>query len=154
MDARIDKVMPAPFVEINAIREDSGVIELRATATSDCFSGCIDAYSTRDDLARAAAALMGLPGAGKDRVEIHFSSRNRGIAAALVFLRSDMVGHCWVSVKMQETEMSAESAIVNVACEPAAIDEFVARLQALAAGRATRARLHGVTAVGLFPPVL
>ena len=141
-----------PAIHLKKIWEDSDLIEVRLSAASEHFRGEVEVYATYDDIARVAMRLAGFPAGSQDRRDFEFCARRGGNSFVLTMEAADSTGHCWAVVKLVETERSREQAIVNVACEPAAIDEFARELEAVSVGRASSAQLRGVPAVSMWPP--
>jgi hypothetical protein len=114
---------------------DNDVIELRVTAENAEFRGTADVYVGNDGLVEAAAKLIGFPENHLDKREVSFGAAGKkfpGGSVRLEFYCKDMAGHAAFRATIEgdyKGRELAESAVVDVDFNPAALDLFLTKLQ-------------------------
>jgi hypothetical protein len=114
---------------------DNDVIEVRVTVENVKFRGTADAYVGAGGLLEATSLLAGFPTNNLDKREVVFGAAGKGFAGGflrLEFYCEDGAGHAAFRATIEgdygHLEL-AESAIVHVSFEPAALDAFLLQLR-------------------------
>jgi hypothetical protein len=114
---------------------DIDVIEVRIAVENAEFRGTADVYVGTDGLLEAAILLLNFPVSNLDKREVVFGAEGKGFAGGFVrleFYCKDGAGHAAFRATIEgdyRNQDLAESAIVDVSFEPAALDTFLLKLQ-------------------------
>jgi hypothetical protein len=113
---------------------DNDVIEVRVKAENEAFRGTADVYVGAGGLLNAAALLAGFPLNNLDKRELVLGAAGKEFAGGFVrleFYCEDGAGHAAFRATIEgdhDHRESAESAIIRVRFEPAALDAFLPQL--------------------------
>jgi hypothetical protein len=135
--------------EFLGIYSDLDVMEVRISAWNGSFGGVARVYVELGGLEDAASALRGFPRDPADTREVTFGTFDRQFAGggvSLKFYCHDSAGHAFVESKIAsvyDLAGPAQSVLLTLPVEAAAVDSFVDQLRKLGANRAGIARLVG-----------
>ena len=122
-------------LKIAYLWHDIDLIEVRVTAENAEFRGSADVYVGADGLLKAAVLLAGFTTNNLDKREIVFGAAGKGSAGGFVRLKfycKDGAGHATFRATIEgdyRNRELAESAVVYVRFEPAALDAFLLQLR-------------------------
>ena len=126
---------------------DMDVIEVRIAVENANFRGTADVYVGAGGLLDAASLLTNFPVSNRDKREVVFGTAGKGFAGGFVrleFYCKDGAAHAAFRATIEgdfRDRDQAESAIVDVIFEPAALDEFLLQLQQVETEHRGSARL-------------
>jgi hypothetical protein len=122
-------------LKIAYLWHDGDVVQVRITVENAEFRGTADVYVGTDGLFEAAARLAGFPANNLDKREAIFGAAGKQFAGGFVrleFYCEGGAGHATfratVEADYRNREL-AESSVVHVSFEPAALDAFLPQLQ-------------------------
>jgi len=136
--------------QFEIIYKDVHLLEIRISAWNGSFGGTADVYVGIDQLKETAAKLQRFPLDPSDVREVTFGgfgSKSAGGAVSMRFYCADRAGHTYVDSKIEsdyDSAGKAQSVIMTLTIEPAAVDSFVEELGQLGANQAGQAHLKGV----------
>jgi len=139
--------------QIKVIYADKDLIELRVSAWNGAFGGSADVYVGIGQLEQIADKLQGFPNGLSDTREVIlgvFGPNSAGGALSIRFYCADRSGHTWVDSKIEsdyEPLGKAQSVILSLPIEAAAVDSFIEEIRRLGADRAGTAHLRGAASV-------
>lgn len=117
---------------------DVDVIQLDVSCSNGRFSGQTSIYEVHNFAEELARALKGFPKSDSDVVEAQlgtFNPQQAGGGLQMKFQCRDAMGHCEVVVTIRSPDClapgSAESTVLLLPVEPAAIDQFILELDRL-----------------------
>jgi hypothetical protein len=122
-------------LKVSYLWHDNDVIEVRVASENAQFRGTADVYVSVGGLLDAATQLGGFPTNNLDRRELVFGALGKEFAGGFVrleFYCTDGAGHAALRATIESdygNRESAESAVVHVNFEPAALDVFLLQLQ-------------------------
>ena len=137
-------------LEFQAIWHDVNMIDVRISAWNGTFGGTSRVYVGIGRLEEAAAALRGFPRNPSDTRELTFAGLGKRDIRGDVSLRFYCAGgaaHAWLEASIESAydfAGPAQSVILALPIEAAAIDVFVDQLHRLGATRTGVAFLSGV----------
>ncbi len=137
-------------LEFQAGWDDVDVIDVRISAWNGTFGGTTNIYVGVGELEEAAATLRGFPNDSSDTRELKFANLGMGGGRGIVGLRFYCTGgaaRAWLQARIESIHDSvgpAESVVLSLPIEAAAIDIFVEQLHRLGASKSGIARLNGV----------
>jgi hypothetical protein len=137
-------------LEFQEIWNDADMIEVRVSAWNGAFGGATRVYVGIGRLEEAAASLRGFPNNPFDTRDLTFKGLGTGHARGDVSLRFFCLGgaaHAWMEARIEsayDLTRPAQSVLLALPIEAAAIDVFVDQLHRLGATRSGVARLSGV----------
>lgn len=132
------------------IYKDVHLLQIRISAWNGYFGGTADVYVGLDQLKEAATKLQRFPLDPSDVREVTiggFGPTWGGGAVAMRFYCADRAGHTYVDSKIEsdyDSAGKAQSVLMTLSIEPAAVDSFVKELFQLGADQTGQARLQGV----------
>jgi hypothetical protein len=123
-------------IEFEVIWWDHDLIEFSIRCANRRFSGQANVYLGHDDLPETAKQLNGFPSHSTDSRDFDLGWLNSNLAGVhLRFYCLDSVGHAAVEVKLRsddrEASRKAESVELHIPIEAAAVDSFVAQVNAM-----------------------
>ena len=136
--------------QFEIIYKDVHLLEIRISAWNGTFGGVADLYVGLDVLKEAATKLQKFPRDPSDIREVTFGGfgpKSAGGGVSMRFYCADRAGHTYVDSKIEsnyDLAGKAQSVIMTLTVEPAAVDSFVEELGRLSADQAGRAYLRGV----------
>src|SRR5713101_5358527 len=131
--------------QLNVMYGDNDVMNIRVSAWNGAFGGVADVYEGIGQLEQIAETLRGFPVDPSDTREVSlgdFGPKSAGGGVSLRFYCADRAGHTYVDSKIESDHDSAgkaQSVILTLPVEAAAVDSFVEELRHLGADRAGRA---------------
>jgi hypothetical protein len=137
-------------LEFREIWNDAEMIEVRISAWNGTFGGATRVYVGIGRLEEAAASLRGFPDNPSDTRDLTLAGVGKGGASAGVGLRFYCTGgaaHAWLEARIEsayDLAGPAQSVVLALPIEAAAVDFFVDQLDRLGASRSGVARLTGV----------
>ena len=132
-----EKVPGKHGLHVQILWFDADLTELRVHASNNHFAGMADLYINHDELAKLARAFRGFPASTKEQRDIelgNFNPNNGGGGLRLRLRCTDASGHVAVDVMLRTDPHHtgrSETAEFSVPVEPAAIDAFIAELDAM-----------------------
>jgi hypothetical protein len=134
------------------VYRDEHLLKVRISAWNGAFGGMAEIYTDTVQLREAATTLQGFPLDPSDAREItfgEFGPKSAGGAVSMRFYCVDKAGHTSVDSKIESAFDSradkAQSVVMTLAIQPAALDIFVEELPKLAANQTETAFLQGLT---------
>jgi len=136
--------------QFEIIYKDVHLLEIRIFAWNGRFGGTANVYVGLDHLKETAAKLQRFPLDPSDVREVTlggFGPKSAGGGVSMRFYCADLAGHAYVDSKIEsgyDSAGKAQSVIMTLTIEPAAVDSFVEELAQLGANQAGQAHLKGV----------
>jgi hypothetical protein len=136
--------------QFEIIYKDVHLLKIRISAWNGSFGGTADVYVGIDQLKETATKLQRFPLDLSDVREVTFGGFGPKLAGGGVSMRfycADRAGHTYVDSKIEsgyDSAGKAQSVIMTLTIEPAAVDSFVEELGQLGADQAGQACLKGV----------
>jgi hypothetical protein len=127
---------------------DADIFDIRISGWNGAFGGSTAVYVPIGGLKEAATKVEGFPRHPSDKRELQFRVFGHewaGGAVNMLFYCKDAAGHALVEAKIESEHgrtPKAESALLFVCVEAAAVDAFVADLRRLEAGQSGTAILR------------
>jgi hypothetical protein len=143
-------VLTNPQLSIELIWEDLHMEKLRISANNGSYCGVSEVYFSKGQAAELLKSIRAFPTTTAHIVSLDSGSEESGAMARLVFSCIDGSGHSVVSVTLaQPIDESARPGVKNrveleLAFEPASLDEFCQQLKAIATRASTTAILRGI----------
>ena len=137
-------------LEFQAIWHDVDRIDVRISGWNGTFGGMSRAYVGIGKLEEAAATLHGFPKNPSDTRELTFKGLGKGDTRGDVNLRfycSGGAARAWMEARIESAYHltgPAQSVVLTLPIEPAAVDESVDQLHKLGATRSGTAYLSGI----------
>src|SRR5713101_5222986 len=137
--------------QLNVMYGDNDVMNIRVSAWNGAFGGVADVYEGIGQLEQIAETLRGFPVDPSDTREVSlgdFGPKSAGGGVSMRFYCADRAGHTYVDSRIESAYDSAgkaQSVIMTLTIEPAAVDSFVEELSRLSADQTGQAYLKGVT---------
>lgn len=128
---RVDPRMThrSSYLEIKVVWTDADLQEVVVSASSQAFSGRVNAYAAFGGLIDVADRIRGFPTGPTDQREFEVGQNLPGYGSAHVaLLCRDATGHLIAQATLQthaqEEPLGAESSVVHIAFVPADLDRF------------------------------
>lgn len=136
--------------QFEVIYKDAHLLEVRISAWNGSFGGAAEVYVGLDQLEETAKKLQRFPRDPSDVRDVTFGAfgpKSAGGGVSMRFYCADRAGHTYVDSKIEsdyDSAGKAQSVIMTLTIEPAAVDSFVEELGRLGADQAGKAYLKGV----------
>jgi hypothetical protein len=136
--------------QFEVIYKDDHLLEVRISAWNGTFGGAAEVYVGIDQLKETATKLQRFPLDPSDVREVTFGGfgpKSAGGGVRMRFYCADRAGHTYVDSRIEsdyDSAGKAQSVIMTLTIEPAAVDSFVEELGRLGADQAGQAYLKGV----------
>jgi len=148
-DAEIERLIVKNGFRFEVIYRDNDLIEVHVSAWNGAFGGAADVYLGIGQLEEIAAKLQGFPKSPSDTREVilgDFIPRSAGRGVSMRFYCAGKSGRAYVEAKIESDYNpadKAQSVLLLLPVEAAAIDSFVKELRGLGADRIGNAQLKG-----------
>jgi len=136
--------------QFEVIYKDAHLLEVRISAWNGSFGGAAEVYVGLDQLEETAKKLQRFPCDPSDVRDVTFGAfgpKSAGGGVSMRFYCADRAGHTYVDSRIEsdyDSAGKAQSVIMTLTIEPAAVDSFVEELGRLGADQAGKAYLKGV----------